>query len=99
MAASGGYAAGSPDYSYWPDYGWGYPFVGLPAFGAGAGRFHRVAGHRFSGPPPRSMPSGPQPGSSRRHQRGPTRRALIFRNRRRRTGVVSVSAVGAVIAV
>ena len=44
IAPSGGdYAEGSPDYSYWPDYGWGYPFVGLPAFGAGAGRFHRVA--------------------------------------------------------
>jgi hypothetical protein len=42
-ASGGGYAESSPGYDYWPDYGWGYPFVGLPAFGAGAGRFHRVA--------------------------------------------------------
>ena len=53
-ASGGGYAAGSPDYSYWPDYGWGYPFAGLPAFGAGAGRFHRVArSHGFRGLPGR----------------------------------------------
>jgi hypothetical protein len=44
IGASGGdYADGSPGYSYWPDYGLGYPLGGLPAFGAGAGRFHRVA--------------------------------------------------------
>jgi hypothetical protein len=44
IAPSGNdYAEGSPGYDYWPDYGWGYPFVGLPAFGAGAGRFHRFA--------------------------------------------------------
>jgi hypothetical protein len=42
-ASSGGYAEGSQGYDYWPDYGWGYPFVGFPAFGAGGGRFHRVA--------------------------------------------------------
>ena len=53
-ASGGGYADGSPDYSYWPDYGWGYPFAGLPAFGAGAGRFHRVArSHGFRGLPGR----------------------------------------------
>ena len=54
IGASGGdYAQGSPDNSYWPDYGWGYPFVGLPAFGAG--RFHHTAGaHGFRGLPGRA---------------------------------------------
>jgi len=59
-ASGGNYAEGSPDYSYWPDYGWGYPFVGLPAFGAGAGRFHRVArSPGFRGLPGRAGFHGP----------------------------------------
>ena len=41
------YTEGSPGYDYWPDYGYGYPFGGLPGFGFGAGRFHRFA--RFHG--------------------------------------------------
>ena len=56
IAPSGGdYADGSQGYDYWPDYGWGYPFGGLPAFGAGAGRFHHVArSHGFRGLPGRA---------------------------------------------
>jgi hypothetical protein len=56
IAPSGdAYTEASPDYSYWPDYGWGYPFVGFPAFGAGAGRFHHVArSHGFRGLPGRA---------------------------------------------
>src|ERR1700730_3885758 len=54
-ASGGGYAEGSQGYDYWPGYGWGHPFFGLPAFGAGAGRFHRVAGsHGFRGLPGRA---------------------------------------------
>jgi hypothetical protein len=45
-ASGGGYAEGSQGYDYWPDYGWGDPFFGLPAFGAGSGRFHHTAGFR-----------------------------------------------------
>src|SRR5262249_49006758 len=56
--SEGDYAAGSPDYSYWPDYGWGYPFVRLPAFRAGARRFHQAArSHGFRGFPGRHGPA------------------------------------------
>ena len=43
------YTEGSPGYDYWPDYGYGYPFGGLPGFGFGAGRFHRFAGFHGNG--------------------------------------------------
>ena len=41
--SAGDYTENSPGYDYWPDYGYGYPFGGLPGFGFGAGR-HRFAG-------------------------------------------------------
>jgi hypothetical protein len=60
IAPSGGdYAEGSQNYSYWPDYGLGYPFGGLPVFGAGAGRFHRPGAHGFRGLPGRAGFHGP----------------------------------------
>jgi hypothetical protein len=42
--SSGDYSEGSPDYDYWPDYGFGYPFGGFPDFGSGATHRHRFAG-------------------------------------------------------
>ena len=45
--SGGDYTEGSPGYDYWPDYGFGYPFGGLPGFGFGNSRFHRFA--RFHG--------------------------------------------------
>ena len=58
--SSSDYTEGWPGYDYWPDYGYGYPLVGYPGSGFGAGRFHRFAGfhgfgfgagrfHRFAG--------------------------------------------------
>jgi len=47
--SSSDYTEGWPGYDYWPDYGYGYPFVGFPSFGFGAGRFHRFAGFHGGG--------------------------------------------------
>ena len=44
--SGGDYTEGLPGYDYWPDYGYGYPFGGLPGFGFGNSRFHRFAGFR-----------------------------------------------------
>ena len=41
---AGDYAEGPPAYDYWPDYGFGYPFIGSPGFTNRGGRFHRFAG-------------------------------------------------------
>ena len=48
--SAGDYAEGWLGYDYWPDYGFGYPFAGVPGFGFGPGRFHRFArSHGFRG--------------------------------------------------
>jgi hypothetical protein len=45
--SAGDYAEGSPAYDYWPDYGWGYPFIWSPGFANRSGGFHHFA--RFHG--------------------------------------------------